>query len=263
MNVQFINPGKQAMIESIMLFQTDEETAYWSDSIFYFYPSINKELFHSLTFEEKKKYITEEFAKIYSEQEKVLNEKVDAYNKHWNKYQNQIEEALSEAFQLDLKPLFNDLRAEICLNPISPRFLKEGYFQIFYLNSECGAIGMSIHEIIHFIWFNVWNQLFQDSYDEYERPSLKWILSEMVVESIMRDERLSSINPYFPRENGGCVYDYFQNMEIEGKMALDVSDEFYQCGNIQEFMKKSYAYCQKHENEIRNHIENAERSFRK
>ncbi len=28
--------------------------------------------------------------------------------------------------------------------------------------------------------------------------------SEMVVESIMRDRRLSSINPYFPRENGGC-----------------------------------------------------------
>ncbi|MFR5786273.1 MAG: hypothetical protein ACLUHE_03445 [Christensenellales bacterium] len=49
----------------------------------------------------------------------------------------------------------------------------------------------------------------EDNYDEYERPSLKWILSEMVVESVMRDERLSSINPYFPRENGGCVYPYF------------------------------------------------------
>lgn len=129
--------------------------------------------------------------------------------------------------------MFNDLRGEICLKPICPRFLKEHYFHIFHLNNERGALGMSLHEIIHYLWFYVWNQEFQDSYDEYERPSLKWILSEMVVENIMRDERLSSINPYFP----GCVYDYFQNMKVDNRMILDVLDDFYKCGD----MKKIYA----------------------
>lgn len=261
MNIFFCNPGVQAMIDSIMLFQTDDEVAYWADSIFYFYPSLNKEMFQTLSFEEKKKYISNEFTKIYKEQELILNQKVEAYNNHWNKYHIQIEEALSEAFQLDLKELFNDLRGEICLNPICPRFLKERYFQIFYLNSERGAIGISIHEIIHFIWFHVWNQVFHDSYEEYERPSLKWILSEMVVESIMRDERLSSINPYFPRENGGCVYEYFQDMEVNGKMVLDEIDGLYQCRDIKKFMQESYAYCKEHENEIRSHIEEAEKNF--
>ena len=61
------------------------------------------------------------------------------------------------------------------MNPICPRFLKERFFDVFYKNSEYGALGMSIHEMIHYVWFYVWNRLFNDSYDEYETPSLKWI----------------------------------------------------------------------------------------
>ena len=144
------------------------------------------------------------------------------------------------------------------MNPIEPRFLKEKYFDIFYLNSERGAIGESIHEIIHFFWFYVWNRVFGDSYDEYERPSLKWILSEMVVESVMKDFRFSSINPYFPREHGGCIYPYFFDMKAGDALILDTLDEMYREKPIEEFMKCSYAYCQQHEAEIREHIRKAE-----
>ncbi len=132
---------------------------------------------------------------------------------------------------------------------------------MFYLNSERGALGLSIHEIIHFIWFHVWNRLWQDSYAEYERPSLKWILSEMVVESVMRDERLSAINPYFPREAGGCVYPYFFDMTADGVPILDTLDQMYHSRNIQTFMKDSYAYCLAHEREIRAHIAQSEKRF--
>jgi hypothetical protein len=179
MNITYVNPGFQAMIDSIMLFQTNGETPLWSDSIFYFFPKLNKDVFLTLDFNAKKKYIFNELKEIYHEQESLLNEKVEKYNNHWGKYRTLIEEALSDAFELDSHLLFNDLRAKICLNPVSPRFLKELYFQIFYLNSERGAIGISIHEIIHFLWFHVWNHNFHDNYVEYERPSLKWILSEM------------------------------------------------------------------------------------
>ena len=147
------------------------------------------------------------------------------------------------------------------MNPISPRYLKERTFTIFYLNSEKGMMGLSIHEIIHFVWFLVWTRLFEDSYEEYETPSLKWILSEMVVESIMKDERLSSINPYFPRENGGCIYPYFYDLAVEEKPILDTLDELYRNRNIQDFMKESYAYCLAHETEIREHIRRSEDNF--
>ena len=78
------------------------------------------------------------------------------------------------------------------------------------------------------------------------------------VESDLRDERLSSINPYFPREQGGCVYPYFFTMQVEGKYILDTIDEMYQNMDIQEFMKKSYEYCVAHAAEIRKHIRESE-----
>ena len=67
----------------------------------------------------------------------------------------------------------------------------------------------------------------------------------MVVEAIMSDQRLSTINPYFPKENGGCVYPYFQNMIIEGVSVLDKLSDLYQNNTITDFMEASYAYCVK------------------
>lgn len=87
---------------------------------------------------------------------------------------------------------------------------------------------------------------------------MKWILSEMVVESVMKDERLSSINPYFPREHGGCIYPYFFDMVVDGKLILDTLDSMYRSQSIEDFMRNSYAYCLDHEAEIREHVYKSE-----
>lgn len=81
----------------------------------------------------------------------------------------------------------------------------------------------------------------------------------MIVESVMKDERLSSINPYFPREQGGCIYPYFFDMMVDGKLILDTMDAMYRSQCIAEFMRNSYAYCQEHETEIKEHIRKSER----
>lgn len=258
MEIVFTNPGVDYMIHQIMGFQGEEETAFWSDPLYHFFPQLDRAYADNLPFDEKKKYIGSALRKVYAELEDTINEKTVLYLQHWKNCRAQISEALSEAFEVDCSTLFNDLRCNVSMNPIMPRFLKEHSFDVFYLNSERGAIGSSIHEIIHFVWFYVWNELFEDSYDEYERPSLKWILSEMVVESVMKDPRLSSINPYFPREQGGCIYSYFFDMVVNDSLILDTIDEMYQSRNIQEFMKASYDYCRQHEAEIRNHIRGAE-----
>lgn len=258
MNITFVNPGVDYMLQRIMAFQMEEESSFWSEPLYHFYPQLDKAYAASLPFSERKAYIERILRDVYMELEDSIQEKVTLYTRHWTDCKGQITAALSEAFGVDCVSLFNDLRCNVSMNPIEPRFLKERYFDIFYLNSERGAIGECLHEIVHFVWFYVWNRLFADSYDEYERPSLKWILSEMVVESVMRDERLSSINPYFPREQGGCVYPYFFDMKAGGALILDTLDEMYRAQTIEEFMKNSYAYCQKHETEIRDHIKRSE-----
>jgi hypothetical protein len=83
----------------------------------------------------------------------------------------------------------------------------------------------------------------------------------MVVESIMDDERLASVNPYYPREHGGCVYRYFQDMNIQGKPILDTLRELYKTNHITDYMEASYRYCIENEEAIRSHIEEAEKAF--
>lgn len=254
MEVCFVNPGADLMLRHIMGFQGEDMPPFWTEPLYRFYPQLDRGHAQSLPFAEKRAYIERVLRAVYAEQEAEIEEKAALYAAHWAKYREQITQALSEAFAVDCGELFNDLRCNVSLGPIEPRFLREHCFDIFYLNSERGAIGEVIHEIIHFVWFYVWNQTFGDSYDEYESPSLKWILSEMVVESVMRDPRLSSINPYFPRENGGCIYPYFFDMQIGGAPLLDTLDEMYRSQSIRDFMKNSYAYCLAHEEEIRAHI---------
>lgn len=254
MEITFINPGVDYMVQQIMEFQTEGETKFWSEPLYHFYPQLNKEYAASLSFPERKNYIESILRTVYIGLENEINERTAVYAQYWAVCKGQITAALSDAFNIDCANLFNDLRCNVSINPISPRFLEERCFDVFYLNSERGAIGISIHELVHFVWFHVWNQLYRDNYDEYERPSLKWILSEMVVESVMKDSRLSTINPYFPRENGGCIYPYFFDMEVDGVLILDTLDKMYERQNVRDFMLNSYSYCQMHETEIRNHI---------
>lgn len=258
MKLTVINPGFAYMIEGIMAFQTEDTSSFWSEPLYHIYPQLDKQYADSLPFPDRKKYLEEVLEKVYSDLEDTLNEKAARYTEHWENCREQITSALSEAFAIDCSGLFNDMRCNISMNPIEPRFLEEHTFDVFYQNSERGAIGTAIHEMIHFVWFYVWNKTFGDSYDEYESPSMKWILSEMVVESIMKDPRLRSINPYFPREEGGCIYPYFFDMKVDDKLILETLDEMYHSQKIIDFMKNSYEYCVQHETEIREHIKRAD-----
>ncbi len=259
MDIRFKNPGFEHSINSIMEFQKDDTSAYWNDALFYFFPNLQKELAYSLPLDERKAYITAALEQTYFEKETLINEKVQQYQALWIQHKRQITEAFSDAFEIDCSKVFNDIVCYVTLNPVGPRYLREHYFDLFYLNSDQGALGMSLHELIHYVWFFVWNQVFDDSYDEYETPSLKWILSELVVESIMDDERLSSINPYYPREHGGCIYSYFYTMVLDGIPVTETIRKMYRELRINDFMKEGYCYLQKHEQTIREHIRESEK----
>ena len=261
MFVTYHNPGFDHSIDSIMLFQQSDSTPCRSDALSYFYPQIDTKKLRGLAPEQRKAYLEAALESVWNELADELDSKTEAYNARFVIYHEQIEDALSEAFETDTRAICNDLTGNITLNPVCPRFLKARYFDVFYKSSAQGALGLSIHEIIHYIWFHVWNRHFGDDYSEYETPSLKWVLSEMVVESIMDDPRLASINPYYPRENGGCVYGYFQDMVIQGKPILDTLRELYGSLSITDYMETSYRYCQKNETAIRQHIAKAERAF--
>jgi len=249
MEITYIFPGIDYSVDSILLFQDNKGS--WGDSLFYFYPQIDKEKLNALPTMQKKRYLRDVLQELYNKDEvkNEIAEKLLKYRNRWMTHKNQIEDAFSDAFQCDIKIIFNDVAGNITFNPICPRFLKTNTFDIFYQNGERGALGISLHELIHFVWFYIWRKHFNDFAEEYETPHLKWILSEMVVDPIMRkDNRLNEINPFFEE---GCAYGFFYSMTINGKPILDTLYEMYKNLNITEFMEQGYEYCKKYEEEIR------------
>ena len=237
-----MNPGVEYMIASVLDFQTDGETPFWSSSLYHFFPEIDQEAAQRMAYPERCAYIAGRLCEVYRRKEAVIEEKVAAYHAHWRAHRAQAEAAFSQAFGLDCSVLINDMVCKVSLNPVSPRFLEAHAFEVFYLNSERGALGMALHEMTHFLWFHVWHEVFRDSPREYERPHLKWVLSEMVVEPILSDPSLVALNPYYPRERGGCVYPYFYDMIISGECILDTLHAMYRRrSDIQGFMRESYA----------------------
>lgn len=256
MNVIYEYPGVAYSVGSIMEFQQEDTREFWNDSLFEFFPGVDKARFKHLPLKAREAYLLDYFTQFSKENEGILTDKVISYNQRWQTYQPQITQALQDAFKIPLDNRFNELRCCLTFNPVSPRYLDTHIFDVFYLNSERGALGVSIHEIIHFVWFDVWHHHFKDSLAEYETPSLKWLLSEMVVEPIMRDERLASINPYY--QSKSCVYPYFYTLEINHAPILDILYDMFKSMPILTFMEKSYQFCLEHEAPIRRHIDENE-----
>ncbi|MFR5865912.1 MAG: hypothetical protein ACLUFV_12650 [Acutalibacteraceae bacterium] len=242
MELHFQNPGFDYMLEQILAFQDEDASPSGPRRSI---ASIATEPARTLPRPARLEAIARELRSVYAAQEQTIHEKTRAYAAHWQRCKPQVTAALSDAFSLDAAGLFNDLRVCLSLNPIEPRCLREHRFDLFYLNSPQGAVGAALHEIIHFLHFYVWDGLFDDPPDACEAPALPWLLSEMVVEPIMRDERLRSINPYFERENGGCVYPYFYDMTLDGRPLLDTLYEMYRTQPIDAFMRKATPFSKR------------------
>lgn len=57
MQLTFVDPGADYMVDSVMLFQEEGETPYWSEALYYYYPEIDKGKALSLPFEGRKAYV--------------------------------------------------------------------------------------------------------------------------------------------------------------------------------------------------------------
>lgn len=218
------------------------------DALYQFYPQLDRGRMERGSRLERAAYLRESLSETYEQLVPELKEKVRDYQGHWDKNRRAVEEALGDIFQIPLEGRYQDIRADITLNPICPRFLKERRFDVFYRNSPSGALGIALHEIVHFLWFDRWNALFHDDPAEYETLHLKWIFSKMAVKPVLGKPGLAERNPYYP---DSCVYDYLETMTAGGRPVMETMGEIYAGGGIEHFMIEGYRYCQEHEAEIR------------
>ena len=102
------------------------------------YPQIDKNELVKRNLNERKKYIYESLYDVYHKMLKdEIDKKINNYNLYFLKHKEQIEDALSEAFDINTRTVFNDLTGNITINPVGPRFLKE--------KSELSSLGEFIN----------------------------------------------------------------------------------------------------------------------
>ena len=252
MKLVYKDPGYKYSAESISEFIKQDE--YWSEPIFHFFPELLK-FKDSFNKNDNNKDIMEEILgtviELYQCREKEIQSKVVSYQESWNHYEKLINDRFSSIFEFDTGEVFNNLVCNITLNPISPRHLKECIFDVFYMNSDKESIGSALHEIVHYLWFYLWNRKYKDTYEQYESPSLIWVLSEAVVEQILNDKEFNRINPYY---ESGNAYPYFYKMSIKGRLLYDYLDDIYKNNSIDKFMDKSYQFMLENEEEIRSQM---------
>ena len=80
MNIIYKNPGYAHSMDSISLFLTGEETAFWSAPIFHFYPQLDKHTLMSLNSSDKHKYLNDVFRNIYENLSEEINKKTISKN---------------------------------------------------------------------------------------------------------------------------------------------------------------------------------------
>ena len=75
MELTFIDPGFESMIDGIMAFQTEETTSFWTTPLFRFYPQLDQEYADSLCFSDRKDYIKSVLRAVYDEKKSVIDGK--------------------------------------------------------------------------------------------------------------------------------------------------------------------------------------------
>ena len=73
MKVLFQNPGMDYMVNSIMMFQKEDESSFWSEPLFHFYPQLDKAYVFKLSPREKSEYIRDTLISVYRDQESTIN----------------------------------------------------------------------------------------------------------------------------------------------------------------------------------------------
>ncbi len=245
--------SKSDTLSSVLQFQTDDVSSYWREALFNAYPFLDKEKCSLLAWKDRKQYLTSELSKFYDKIKMNLQKKCILSQQTWNEKKENINHIYTKVFDINCYNLFNNMVAEISLNPICPRNIKQHSYSVFWAGDELNFLKTSLHEMIHFVWFYIWKQHFNDCWEEYEAPNLKWILSEMVIDTLIKNTDIGNIYPENPKKKN--AYSYFYNMKINNQFILhELSSMYRNSPNIINFMDQAYLYCKENEKDIRKQI---------
>ena len=179
--------------------------------------------------------IKTKLTELYNKRIEDLNRSCLKFQKVWNKKFEMINTELTRIFGKE----FNfECTAYVNLNPVWPRYLSAKCFHVNLDSTEDYLLSSSTHEIIHFIWFEIWKESFPNiPKEEYDYPNLSWLISEIVIEPIFRFSKLKNLSNFNP------AYDYFYTDKIGNKTIAEIANNIYKRSNdVRDFQQKIYDF---------------------
>lgn len=244
-------------IDFILFHQKDGTPEWWQKRLFNAYPELNYKYAKSVSEPERFDYITSQMKFMAQKRQPTVENSIKIFKDSWNALvTGKLNAAYSSAFDNDCSDILNDMAAEVGLNPICPRNVSDHTFDIYHYFETNYAISTALHEITHFVWFYFWQKHFNDDAVEYDSPNLKWILSEIVVETIIRNSQINDLieQPEY------IAYSYFYDMKINNELIFNTMKKLYLGRrDIYDFMEKSYDWIKTNEPELRKKIADAEK----
>ena len=245
--------SKNDTIASILKFQTEDTTEYWRSQLFNVYPWLDKGRCSSLALEDRKEYLISELSAYYDKIQLNLQNKLSMSQNVWLENKENVNDIYSKVFDIDCHNILSNIMAEISLNPICPRNLKHVSFSFFWGADNNNFMKTALHEMIHFVWFHIWQKYFTDNEKEYESPSLKWILSEMVIDTFVRKTEIGVLYPEPYKQQP--AYRYFYEMIVHKTPILVLlSNIKEESSSIRQFMEGAYQFCLENEVVIREQL---------
>lgn len=182
----------------------------------------------------------------YESSEAEITDKMHKLTSGWKDIESDIFRILYDLFGCE-KMYKNDIIAELSINLVCPRYLDKWSFDINYRKSIEEMILTCVHEIIHFVWFEKWSKLFKNlNKDEYNAPSETWLLSEIVIDAIIKETELKK---YCSEDKP--AYKHFYDIQIDGVNVMEHFRGLFNSGDINKFMVEGYRYVMENKKLLR------------
>jgi len=224
--VKYVVKSLEEQIASLKMFLTEPNSiALYLVDYFHLDDFFNKNA------TERDLLLKEKIGDLYRNNQDLLAKKVALCQKQWDQQEAFVNAEFQKIFGRDC-----DLNcvAYVNFNPICPRFIESREFDVNAMDDNAGILETSIHEIIHFAWFQDWQEQFPNTtHADMNVPSQGWLISEIAVDPIFKNSELKQLLVRNP------AYDHFYQEKINNQNMMEVVNDTYRLSSsIKDFQNR-------------------------
>lgn len=231
------------------------ETNHSPQTILTEYPILEKRLSNIQSTEEKTKITNKFFRHIQKDIKGKTIKSMNTFQKTWNSIEENAMNAISQVIETPWPKHLQNFTTNLTFLPVNnqqstvngQQFTKD----LYYKSNVQEMKDTIIHELIRFLYFEKWKQIFKKTPQEhFESPHLEWEMSKIVIKAILNDNKIQKITRLKPQ-----TYPEYENIIINDNLLLNHIDKFYkEKTSFEDFLKTTWKFIQKNQQKIKEQL---------